>query len=69
MSTKTQPTQPPETAETTQPVAATKGKDYEISKLQFGNLVCQQCGEQRRTNDHGVFCPAQDPGCPRYADT
>lgn len=56
------------TPETTEGKAAPKAKDYEISKLQFGNLVCQQCGEQRRSNESGVFCPVQDPECPRYAD-
>lgn len=49
-------------------VPATKAKDYEFSKLIFGELVCQQCGEKRRTNDAGVFCPANDPGCPRYVN-
>jgi hypothetical protein len=46
----------------------TQAKDYEISKPLWGNLVCQQCGEQRRTNELGVFCPAQDPECPRYVN-
>lgn len=56
------------TPKPTETEATPKPKDYEISKPQFGNLVCQQCGEQRRTNDNGVFCPANDPECPRYVD-
>ena len=55
-------------ATTPDPKATTKAKDYEISKMAFGELVCQQCGEKRRTNDAGVFCPANDTGCPRYVD-
>jgi hypothetical protein len=43
-------------------------KDYEISEPLFGDLVCKQCKEKRRTNDAGVFCPVADPGCPRYVD-
>jgi hypothetical protein len=53
---------------TTETSEVVKAKDYEITKLLFGNLVCQQCGEQRRTNENGVFCPSNDPECPRYAD-
>ena len=45
-----------------------KAKNYEITKPLFGDLVCQQCGEKRRINDAGVFCPINDPGCPRYVD-
>lgn len=49
-------------AETTKQV-----KNYEISKESFGLLVCQQCGEKRRSNESRVFCPACDKECPRYA--
>ncbi|MGL5059030.1 MAG: hypothetical protein ACRC62_03525 [Microcoleus sp.] len=56
----------PATDPTSAPAAKTK--DYEISRIEFGNLVCQQCGEKRRTNDAGVFCPVNDIGCPRYVD-
>jgi rubrerythrin len=47
---------------------AVKSKNYEISRPEFGILVCQTCGEKRRSNASGEFCPVEDPRCPRYAD-
>jgi hypothetical protein len=47
---------------------APKAKNYEISRPEFSVLVCQTCGEKRRSNASGEFCPIEDPSCPRYAD-